>query len=223
MYLCIHTPTWSQTLLASSPLLRAYICVECARNLDMKPVFMVFLLYFVNAAMRELGCSEGTTAVSIIFWYSFIIICCTLWQYQATHLQWLLSMETQPVQEEIWCSTVLSQQLPVIFMKLIVNMQWRRAGASSSAVIYLYNHHPPQSFDNFTTNGYSISPNTLTSTATLRGAQFSNNNYVLECFTTSVTQVQPPRSLNAAVLIEGMNCLQLLFNYSCLFFTFRCK
>ena len=103
-----------------------------------------------------------------------------------------------------------------------VNMQWRRAGASSSAVIYLYNHHPTQSFDNFTTNGYSISPNTLTSTATLRGAQFSNNNYVLECFTTSVTQIQPPRSLNAAVLIEGINCLQLLYNYSCLFLHSHC-
>ena len=85
----------------------------------------------------------------------------------------------------------------------VVNMQWRRAGASSPAAVYLYTNHPPQSFDGFTTNGYSIPPNTLTSTATLTGAQFSHNNYVLECFSTSPV-IQPPRSLNETVVIEGM-------------------
>ena len=96
----------------------------------------------------------------------------------------------------------------------VVSLQWRRAGASSPAVIYLYNNHPPQSFDGFTTNGYSIPPNTLTSTATLRRAQFSHNNYVLESFTISPF-IQPPRSLKATVLIEGIIFLfaTVLYNF----------
>ena len=105
----------------------------------------------------------------------------------------------------------------------VVNMQWRRAGASSPAAVYLYTNHPPQSFDGFTTNGFSIPPNTLTSTATLTEAQFSLNNYVLECFSTSPV-IQPPRLLSETVLIEGM---LPVYMHSCLFsiftYTYRCK
>ena len=88
----------------------------------------------------------------------------------------------------------------------IVNLRWRKAGASSPAVIYVYTSneyiHNTHMFDGFTTNAHNIPPNTLTSTATLRGAQFSHNNYVLEC-NTLLTHIQP-NSRTAAVAIEGI-------------------
>ena len=88
----------------------------------------------------------------------------------------------------------------------IVNLRWRRAGASSPAVIYVYNSnehiHDTFIFDGFTTNAHNIPPNTLTSTATLRGAQFSHNNYVPECYTL-LTHIQPT-SKTAVVAIEGI-------------------
>ena len=84
-----------------------------------------------------------------------------------------------------------------------LTLQWRRSGASVAAATYLFDNHPPQSFDGFTTNGYHIPPNTLTSTATLRGAQFSHNNYVLECYTLLV-HIQP-NSRTAPIVIEGIN------------------
>ena len=79
----------------------------------MKAVF----LYFVSAVMRELGYSGGT--LNERYWifkkfYRFLYA-----QYQATHLHWLLSPETQHVQEEICCSTVLSPVLLVILTSLI--------------------------------------------------------------------------------------------------------
>ena len=83
-----------------------------------------------------------------------------------------------------------------------LTLQWRRSGASVAAATYLFDNHLPQSFDGFTTNGYSILPNTLTSTATLRGAQFLHNNYVLECYTLLV-HIQP-KSKTAAIVIEGI-------------------
>ena len=57
------------------------------------------------------------------------------------------------------------------------------------------------SFGDFTTTVSIIPPDyTLTSTATLRGAQFSQNNFVLECF----SQVQTP-GLSGLAVLQGTN------------------
>ena len=99
----------------------------------------------------------------------------------------------------------------------IVNLRWRRAGASSPAVIYVYTSnelHNTHMFDGFTTNAHNIPPNTLTSTATLRGAQFSHNNYVLECYTL-LMHIQP-NLRTAAVAIEGILFICSEF-YNCKF------
>ena len=86
------------------------------------------------------------------------------------------------------------------------NFNWRREGASlSSGASYLYNdgNYASLSFDGFTINAYNIPPvYTLTSTAKLRGAQFSHNNYVLECLITT-PEIQPPRSMTATILLQG--------------------
>ena len=87
----------------------------------------------------------------------------------------------------------------------IFNFNWRREGATlSSGASYLYNDgnnkYSSLSFDGFTINAYNIPPDyTVTSTATLRGAQFSHNNYVLEC----LTLTPPPRSMTATIMLQG--------------------
>ena len=69
-------------------------------------------------------------------------------------------------------------------------------------VFYFYDQPlANDSFGNFTTTASIIPPDyTLTSTATLRGAQFSHNNYVLECF----SQVQTP-GLSGLAVLQGTN------------------
>ena len=70
-----------------------------------------------------------------------------------------------------------------------------------TSVIYVYdlnNTHGNRNLGDFTTTVSIIPPDyTLTSNATLRGAQFSHNNYVLECL--SLTLI----SLNGTIVIEG--------------------
>ena len=85
------------------------------------------------------------------------------------------------------------------------NFNWRREGATlSSGASYLYtddnNKYPSLRFDGFAINSYNIPLDyTLTSTTTLRGAQFSHNNYVLEC----LTLTPPPRSITATIVLQG--------------------
>ena len=87
-------------------------------------------------------------------------------------------------------------------------MNWRRAGAAICIpeVTYVYftdeRVHETYKFDGFTTNAHNIPPYILTSIATLRGAQFSNNSYVLECYT-GLSKIQP-NSQTVAVMIEGV-------------------
>ena len=95
------------------------------------------------------------------------------------------------------------------------NFNWRREGASlSSGASYLYidGNYASLSFDGFTINAYNIPPDyTLTSTATLRGAQFSHNNYVLEC----LTLTPPRRSMTATIVLQGYFFLQPLAIATC--------
>ena len=102
------------------------------------------------------------------------------------------------------------------------NFNWRREGASlSSGASYLYidGNYASLSFDGFTINAYNIPPDyTLTSTATLRGAQFSHNNFVLECLLLHLGIIS-----NRTAMIEGNNCTscklspQIIINHSILF------
>ena len=82
------------------------------------------------------------------------------------------------------------------------DIRWREAMTILPSVFYLYDQPLNNgSFGDFTTTASIIPPDyTLTSTATLRGAQFSHNNYVLECF----SQVQTP-GLSGSAVLQGTN------------------
>ena len=62
---------------------------------------------------------------------------------------------------------------------------WREAGTTTPVVVYLYelpHNLVPRQLDDFTTNASIVPPNyTLLSTATLRGAQFNHDKFVIEC------------------------------------------
>ena len=85
--------------------------------------------------------------------------------------------------------------------RMDVDVQWRVAMTIAPPVFYLYDLPlNDDSFGEFTTTASILPPNyTLTSTATLRGAQFSHNNYVLECF----SQVQTP-GLSGSAVLQGI-------------------
>ena len=72
------------------------------------------------------------------------------------------------------------------------------------SVFYLYDQPLNNgSFGDFTTTASIIPPDyTLTSTATLRGAQFSHNNFVLECLTFQPVLI----SSTKMVTIRGNKC-----------------
>ena len=100
------------------------------------------------------------------------------------------------------------------------NFNWRREGAFlSSGASYLYNdNYASLSFDGFTINAYNIPPDyTLTSTATLREAEFSHDNYVLECLTLTPT-IQPPR-MTATIVLQGYLFLSTTICYSYILFS----
>ena len=86
----------------------------------------------------------------------------------------------------------------------MVSLRWREAMTTIPLVQYVYDF--PQSLTDktlgdFTTTASIIPPDyTLTSTATLRGAQFSHNNYVLECLLLHLGIIS-----NRTAMIEGNN------------------
>ena len=86
----------------------------------------------------------------------------------------------------------------------VFELRWRGAMPITPLVQYFY--HFPQTLTDkglgdFTTTASIIPPDyTLTSTATLRGAQFSHNNYVLECLTFQPILI----SNNKIILIRGI-------------------
>ena len=81
-------------------------------------------------------------------------------------------------------------------------LRWREAMTTTPLVQYVYDlpqFLTDKTLGDFTTTVSIILPNyTLISTATLRGAQFSHNNFVLECYT-----LQPFITSNKTIVIEG--------------------
>ena len=102
-----------------------------------------------------------------------------------------------PGGELVYNCTVHSSNTPEF------DLRWKAPFRILTEVIYLYDintTHGIKTLGDFTTTVSSIPPDyTLTSTATLRGAQFSHNNYVLECLT-----FQAFITLNKTIVIEGI-------------------
>ena len=86
----------------------------------------------------------------------------------------------------------------------VFELRWREAMTTTPLVQYVYD--APQTLTDktlgdFTTTAGIIPPDyTLTSTATLRGAQFSHNNFKLECLTFQQISI----SNNKTILIRGI-------------------
>ena len=101
-----------------------------------------------------------------------------------------------PGEELVYNCTVSSST------RMDFEMRWREAMTITPTVFYFYDQPlANDSFGNFTTTASIIPPDyTLASTATLRGAQFSQNNFVLECF----SQVQTP-GLSGLAVLQGTN------------------
>ena len=78
-------------------------------------------------------------------------------------------------------------------------MRWREAMTVSPSIFYLYDDpatHTTKSLADFMTTASIIPPDyTLTSIATLSGAQFSHNNFVLECFLSTIMNPELPATI----------------------------
>ena len=86
-------------------------------------------------------------------------------------------------------------------------LRWREAMTTTPLVQYLYDLSATlttNTLSDFTITVGVIPPDyTLKSTATLRGAQFSHNNFVLECLTFQPVLI----SSTKIVAIRGKNCI----------------